>query len=97
MDSNKVGTINKLRYWWHKKMTKRSKSYTFGEPLLDHPDMDIINERIQIIMKRMKEIEDEMKIMKEESVKNKKRIRNLKEQLELKEEIISNLQKQLIT
>lgn len=76
---------------------KTKPNHTLGNSLLEETDTDVIHDKIYIIMKRMKEIEDEMEQMKKESVVNKKRIRNLRLLLEEKEETILLLKEKSIS
>jgi len=67
--------MNKLRLWIYKKTRPK---HSISESLLDNTDTDlihdIIRDKIHTIMKRMKEIEEEIEQMKDESIINKKRI-----------------------
>lgn len=86
-----IHNMDKLRLWFK----KSKRRYTLDESLINDSDTDIINDKILLISLRMREIEEETCLMKNESVKNKKSIRKLQLLLNEKEDIIKELQEKL--
>jgi len=74
--------MDKFRVWWYK---KRTRSFTFGDPLIDHREEvvnDAIHEKIYEIELKMKELRQDLENMKKESDINKKKIRKLQKILQ---------------
>lgn len=82
--------MDRLKSWLH---VKTRPKHSLKTRLLDEVDSDVLYEKIREIEEKIKLLENKLYCLKNESISNKKRIRNLKLLLEEKEEIIKELKK----